>query len=497
MSWSGRLGALALCALAAVGCGGDLTPVRGTTIRAGRPAVEPGTELELRLFTTEADCVANVGPANLEQCLPYVDRASGEVRVGFQFRLDSDPFPLPLTKENLRVIHQGTEVLDGVNGQSYTIVPHEPVRAPQLFILVIDGSSSMLENNRMETVRSALLLPEVIDSFFPGTIRTAVVVMTFTDDNPEPLGGVIKVIENRKEYTNLVRNELRVLNGFTHMYRAVSYATGELLNHPEIKRYLEVSEAQPTIIALTDGYNNLAGADQCRDNAPRLSTLLKHLEQQRSGDVDLRKRPSVFTVGLGKPLRGRFVLPDKPGTEVRPVDLCGKSYVDRRIDGDLERYGIDNASLAYIADAGGGFSYVKRDKKGLGEAFRGAAAERFRWFEARYRIDPFYLRRAFRVRLRLLSFAAAEASVMLYPSAWLDAPPGVRGADGWHVPQSYRHTATLVMPALGLLGFLSYLGAAGFNTRRALFRRGSAPPPAGPSAPPPGSAPPSPPPGAG
>lgn len=485
--------ALALLALAA--CGGDYTPVRGTTIRAGTPRGEEGTELDLRMLTKEADCVAVVGRSNLDQCMPFVDRAAGEVRVSFQFTLDSDPFPLPLSKENLRVIHQGTEVLDGVNGQSYTIVPHEPVRAPQLFILVIDGSTSMLTNNRMETVRQALLLPEVVDAFFPGTIRTGVVVMTFTDDDPEPLGGTIQVIENRKQYTELVKNKLSVLNGYTHLYRAITYASGELLKNEEVNRWLEQSDAEPTIVALTDGYNNLAAPDLCRDNAARLSTLLKHLETQRSGDVDLRKRPTVFTVGLGKPLRGAFVLPDKVTSDVRPVDLCGKRYVERRIDGDLENYGIDNASLSYIADVGGGFSYVKRDRKGLGEAFRAAAAERYRWFEAKYRVDPFYLRRAFSVRLRLLSFAASEASVMLYPSAWMDAPPGIRGADGWRVPQTYRHTATLVMPALGLLGFLSYLGAAGFNTRRAIFRRGSAPPPATSAAPPPG--PPAPPPGTG
>ena len=494
-----------LCLLALAGCSDDLTPVRGTTMRIGKPKGEIGTELELRMFTTTGDCIANVGADHMNECMPFVDRASGEVRIGFQFRLDSDVFPLPLTTDHMRVIHQGTEILDGVNGQAYTIVPHEPVRAPQLFIVVIDASSSMSElvtdasgskatMTRMDLVRGALVMPEVVDAFFPEGVRTGVVVLTFTDGQPQPLGNALRVFETKADYTSTVKRELRVLSGFTHLYESVIYATGALLEHPEIKRYLDQNQAEPTIITLTDGFNNIAGADTCRDNAPRLETLLRHLQTARSGDVDIRRRPSVYPVGLGKPLRPQFKLPDGNEPKVRPVDLCGKRYLDRRIDGELERYGIDNSSLAWIASRGGGFSYVKRDRKGLGEAFRGAAAERFQWFEARYRLDPFYLRRSFRLRLRLMSFAASEASVMVHPSAWMDAPPGVRGADGWHVPQTYRHTATVVMPIIGFLVFLSYFGAAWFNSWRAVFRRGrrsqvASPPPAQapPSAgPPPG-----------
>jgi hypothetical protein len=96
----------------------------------------------------------------------------------------------------------------------------------------------------------------------------------------------------------------------------------------------------------------------------------------------------------------------------------------------------------------------------------------------RYRVDPFYLRRSFRTRMRLLNFATAESSVVVYPSAWMDAPPGVLAEDGWHVPQTFLHTATVAIPALGVVVVLTYLSAAIFNTRRALFRRGGRRPPA-------------------
>lgn len=471
-----RLGALALGLLTALGsgCADDLTPVVGTAIRVGTPEVKTGTELTLKIFTNEGDCLNAVDPDDVPLCLPHVDRASGEVRLGIQFRLDTDVFYMPLGAENLRVIHQGTEVQDGQNGQRYTIIPHEPKSTPQLFILVIDGSSSMNEDGRMEKVRQALLMPAVKEAFFPEGGTTGVVIMTFTDGKPQPLGGTLQVITDVQTYTKMIRRELRVLQGYTHLYDAVTYATGELLQNPEVKRFIDLQVAAPTIIALTDGFNNVAHDDLCSTNAPRLTTLLKHLTKTRTAeDVNLNSRPTVFSVGLGRPLRGSFKLPDSrgPSQEVTPGQLCGK-FVNRVIDGDLERYGIDNPSLSWIADAGGGFSFVKSSREGLGEAFQAAAAKRYTWFEVRYRVDPFYLRRSFSTRMRLLNYATAESSVKIYPSAWLDAPPGVLAEDGWHVPQTYLHTATVAVPALGVVVVLTYLSAAIFNTRRALFRRG-------------------------
>ncbi len=74
------------------GCAGELTSIPDTTTRVGKPVVEKGTELELRIFTTESECRSRVQPDEVGLCMPYVDRSNGEVRLGFQFRLNSPIF---------------------------------------------------------------------------------------------------------------------------------------------------------------------------------------------------------------------------------------------------------------------------------------------------------------------------------------------------------------------------------------------------------------------
>ncbi len=473
-----------LVLLAMLGCGGGgpaekIAPIPNTTTRIGRPEVKDGTELDLKIFTTPADCNLAVLKEYRKQCLPHVDRASGEVRLSFQLRLsDGEPYPLPLTSDHVEVSHQGTHVSDEMPGLAFSLIPHEPQRAKQLFILVIDASASMRQETRpgsgvtrMEAVRSALLLKDVKEAFFPGAVKTAVVVFEFTSGDPQPLGGKLELLENAQSYTKLIKTQLQARSGFTHLYDAVRYATGSLLQQEQINNWLQIQNAEPTVIVLTDGFNNVRGDDVCSDNARRLSRLLEHLRSVRQGSVASNTRPTVYTVGLGRPIRPNFSLPKLRKPEVDDATLCGRRYVDRRIDGDLEEYGIDNPSLMWIADFGGGTSYVRRNKKGLGEAFKAAAAERYIWFEARYRVPPFFLRRAFETRLELKSFATASAKVNIYPSAWLDAPPGITMADGWSFPSPYRQTLTVVLPVLGLLTLLSYLGAAWFNTRRVLFGR--------------------------
>ena len=98
--------------------------------------------------------------------------------------------------------------------------------------------------------------------------------------------------------------------------------------------------------------------------------------------------------------------------------------------------------------------------------------------------------------MRLVSFASAEVKLTLHPSPWFDAPTAVAWRDGWTQGAPYRSTAALVMPILGAGIVISYLGAVGFNTRRALFGRMRRPkasakvdspgPPAGGGAAPPG-----------
>jgi hypothetical protein len=486
------LAGLLLC----LGCDRSLTVIPGTTTRIDTPVSERGTELTMRIFSTLDECRSTVKPEDIERCMPNVDRGNAEVRVSFQLRDEAGEFYLPLTKEHIKVGHMGQEIKEGP-GIRYTLIPHDPRRSSQLFVLLIDGSSSMSKAGRMGKVREALLMPEVQAAFFPGDVNTRVAIFQFTDRGPQPLGGQLRLLETPQEYVRLIRAELRVQRGYTHLFDAIRWATGPFLAQKDIKYLLEINEMKPTVVALTDGFNNQSPRDTCRSNAPRLNVLLEHLDRVRSPEegADPRFRPSVYTVGLGRPLRPAFKVPEDSKGKATALDICGRRNVDKRIDGDLEERGIDNASLEWIARRGGGSSYVRQDKAGLGEAFQGAAAERYGWFEVRYSTHPFWLRRKFNTRLRLANFATAEASVNFYPSAWMDAPPGKLDSNGWTEPRPYHFTAVVLLPFMGLAISLSFMGATLFNTRRVLFgrlRRPNAPvvPPAGPPpAGPPGPSP--------
>ena len=86
-------------------------------------------------------------------------------------------------------------------------------------------------------------------------------------------------------------------------------------------------------------------------------------------------------------------------------------------------------------------------------------------------MDPFYLRRSFKVRLSLDGVASAGSTVEIFPSAWLDAPPGRKMDDGWHTEDTFIRTFVVVVPMFALFVALSYLGAAFYNTRRIMFGR--------------------------
>ena len=473
---------LALCLL--VACGGQgLTPVPYTTTRVAPPQNVDHTELKIDVFTGQDECNGVDGRPKEKDCeaaLPYVDRRSGEVHLGYRFETPSGRGePMAAFKEQVEVIHQGTRVVDADGNENYAVIPHDPVDTRQLYVVVIDGSSSMSEttssgNTRMREVKQALRMPVVVDAFYPRDVRTGVLLLQFTQGKPRPVTGSLEILWDKADYLGAVK-KLRVLSGYTHLYKAVRYATGPLLETEIITDAVTSNDLSVTVVALTDGFNNMKASDTCRDNARRLTDLLQHLSVVRSETSDQRIRPSVHTVGLGFPYRRKFTLPDdgRDLTQVKPKDLCGKRYIDRRIDGDLETRGIDNASLAWIAEIGGGRSYVKQRRDGLGEAFRAAAAKRYSWFELRYRVDPFYLRRAFTTRLRLRAGATAEVSVKIHPSAWLDAPPGIEGEDGWSRHQSFGQAAAVLIPLMSVLVGFGFLAPILFNIRRAVFGRGS------------------------
>lgn len=449
--------------------------VPGSTVRVDPPRsdTEGKDELRLHIFHDADECAGGVGPENVPRCIPSVDRASGQVRVAFQVRVDGTPWPIPLSEESLEIFHKNQRVTkEGL--KNWELLPHDPQRANQLFVLLIDASGSMgiddegAGRTRMDVLKAALLRRDVVKSFFPDEVKTAVVPLVFRGGVPEPLGGQW-VVNDEASYRQLIRDQLQVGSGYTYLYNAIDYATSTLLDNPVIKQAVQNGSMQPTVVALTDGFNNESPEDTCGDNAKRLEKLLTRLEGVRRGEtVDVRFRPTVFTVGLGRKAWRGFEVPD--GTGVSPRVLC-RGQAGQRIDGGVETRGVDNAALAWIARNGGGSSFVSRTTAGLADAFKQAAAMRYRWFEARYQVDPFFLRRTFETKLRLVTLFRSEASIRFHPSGWLDAPPGVRDEKGWAQPVSWWTTTTVALPLIGALLALGYLPAAFVNVKRALRGR--------------------------
>lgn len=472
-------------------CGGDgaepserLLHIQGTTNRITEfPTVKQGTDLQMKIYTQPAQC-DYLGRTEEEKqlCMPYVDRASGEVRLSFSLLgSDQDPVPMPLTEDHVRALHDNVHIRDGQvvdmgDDESYImgfdLVPHRPVSAKQLFILIIDGSNSMRETNsaglsRIGQVQRALLMNSVKDAFFPRDVQTGVVIYQFTEGAPVPLTGQVEILESKRDYSAAIQESLRVRRGYTHLYGAIRYATSTLLENEQLERWLDLNDAEPTVVVLTDGFNNISNADRCADNVDGLQSLLKHLQKVRRSS---EYRPRVYTVGLGRPVRANYTLPNERGTEVSAQELCGR-FANVRIDGNLENQGIDNVSLEWIAAYGGGNAYVRQGQRQLGAAFESAAAKRYTWFEARYRVHPSFLRRRFVSAIELVSFATGRAEVTIHPSAWLDAPPGALADDGWTRPATFRSSLGVVLPVLGMVITLMYLGAASFNSRRVLSGR--------------------------
>ncbi len=443
-------------------------PILGTAYRIDRDVPTEGSELRVDIFTTENEC-ANAGIEETDLCLPYADRSTGELRLAFDLRDPTTGSVLfrSLDSDAVAVSHDSSTVDD------IEVIPHDPVSSGQLFVLLIDGSGSMYENDgeRVKKVYSALMTPSVIQGFLPeDNGKTGVVLLRFSNGVVGLDGETPRVIKTKAEYRKVIKEHLMTpRGGFTHLYDAVAYAVTELPKVTAIDRFMAVKTADPTVIVLTDGFNNQEAADTCGTNVSRLNDLLGVMhEGRRAGGVG--SRSTVYTVGFGTRYR-RGEKPDGFKQVVTPTGLCGK-YADQRIDGHLEDYGIDHVSLSWIAEAGGGVSFVKKDSKGLAETFGQTSRARYRWYELHYRVDSFYHRRSFESKLRLNDVARGETTVRLYPSPWLDAPGGHRDrGERWVTATPFRRSLAFLMPLLGLLVLLTYIGPAFFNARRAVFRR--------------------------
>lgn len=449
--------------------------VPGSTVRVDPPRseAEGKSELRLHVFADADECSGALGPENVSRCLPQVDRATGQVRLAFQVRVDGTPWAVPMDEDNLEIFHKNQRVTRE-GRKKWELVPHAPQRANQLFILLIDASGSMgiddegAGRTRMDVLKAALLRADVVAAFFPEDVKTAVVPMVFRGGVPEPIGGE-RIVRDKKAYRQLIRDQLQVGSGYTYLYNAVEYASTTLLEDAAIKQAVQNGNMAPTVVVLTDGFNNEAPSDTCGDNAKRLERLLGKLEATRRGDTaDVRSRPSIYTVGLGRKAWRSFQVPD--GIQVAPRALC-RGQAGQIIDAGVELRGVDNAALSWIARTGGGSSFVSRTTAGLADAFKAAAAMRYGWFEARYQVDPFFLRRDFETKLRLVNLFRTEATMRFHPNGWLDAPPGAPDEKGWAQPASWWRTTGVVLPVVGALIALGYLPAAWVNVTRALFGR--------------------------
>lgn len=467
---SRALGLLLFAGLA--GCQTDPwpAPIEGSTYRITDDRPAEGSEIRIDLLADRRQCL-DAGITDLESCVPRVDRANGEVRLAFLLRdpISGATLHRALDGEQIGLSHDGSVVDD------FELIPHEPVTGGQLFVLVVDSSGSMYENGgeRINKVRDALLSPDVVQAFFPDdTGRTGVVFVRFYGEYLVGLDhGPPTVVTSASAYRRAIREHLtRPAGGYTHLYDAAEYAVTELLAEPKIDEFIALKAADPTVVLLTDGFHNERPGETCADNVPRLSKTLEVIRRARQG-TGASSRVTLYAVGLGVPYR-KGDKPDGFNQAVTAEGLCGP-YADYPIDPNLEQAGIDHVSLRWLAEAGGGIAFTRRDPQGLAEVFQRAASARYRWYELRYRVpDSFHHRYGFDVRVSLRGLARAWSELTILPSAWLDAPTADRSpGDRWTTPSSMRQTVVLVVPILGLLLVLGHLGPAWFNARRAILRR--------------------------
>ena len=455
----------------------------GTTARvdAAGQVNQKESELAMKIMTTPDDCDYVVGGLNspeqrreYEECLPWIDRQAGEVKLAVRFELDDQSFQLPDLENEISASIGGFQVNDNTDESDVHVVGHGPKAITQLFVLMIDGSASMnivdpgSSKTRMDKVRDALLMRSVQDAFFREEVKNSVVIYTFTSGSPQPLGGNLKVLRNKSEYKQYIQQHLKARSGYTHLYNAVDYSLNTVLEEPVVKQVLS-KETKPTIVLLTDGFNNEASNDTCTSNVPRLTRLLKKMRKQMDGlTLD---SPLIFTVGLGRPLDRRFdpkkVKPGRVTDRILCADQPYNAYIDAPGNsGGLEDSFIDNVSLELLADRGKGRAFIKRDAQGLGEAFQEVAAIRYDWFEVHVRDSALKFRREFEIGYRLNNYARALSNIKVYPHAWMDGPPGVVDEEGWSHRGSIWQSAGILTSGMGLALFLLVLGAAVFNAKR-------------------------------
>ena len=490
-----RLAAVALALAAIAGCEGyneGPYPIEQSTWLIGVPKEGDNAKADVvvDIYANRDDCVNAKEVDDTDLCVPMVDRASGQVRFSFGIKgTDGNVAHLSLNQESVEFAHFDRML----KPEYWDLEPHAPIGASQLFIIIVDGSASIYKTGGITKVKRALLDKQVVDSFLPKGqtgVHNGVMLLRFsvdleTMDGKDPLKDAV-IFEKQKDYIDFVDAHLENKGkaGFSHVYEAVAKASTKLVQTETVRNWLGMASAEPTIVLLTDGFNNEKGDDTCATNVPRLVDSLNTV--QRAASQGGKSRLRVFTVGLGTPMSSGFVMPPGGVEAITDKVICKSDqngyYGDRIIDNSyavgqgssqgLEEVGIDNQSLTYIAFAGGGKSYVENTDKGLAKVFLAAAAQKYGWYTVRSRQDSFYQRRSFDARIRLRGGIQGESTVTFLPSPWLDAPSGtIPPGEMWFVPTPFRASLSPVTVIIGFLTALGFAGPAWFNARRALFRR--------------------------
>ena len=156
-------------------------------------------------MATESDCqqLKNEGMLErLEDCLPRVETGNGNVRLAYRLLDGGVPLALPVQRDVqgridphrfVSVSHEGDDIRNRSEGsrsgidQKLQLIPHgETTEAAQLFVLLIDRSNSMRNDDgtgttRLERVQQALLTRSVVERFFSSD-KNRVMVMSFAQD---------------------------------------------------------------------------------------------------------------------------------------------------------------------------------------------------------------------------------------------------------------------------------------------------------------------------
>ena len=459
-------------------------PVRGTAYRISEDKADPESEVFIDLYTSMEDCQNDPETADeIDACLPYAQKRSAEVHLAFTTRdmTSRERVPRSLEPDQIKLVQDGQLLSE----DDFVLLPHDPVAGGQLFVLLIDGSGSMYDNEgeRIIKVYQALRQPDVLDAFFPeGEEPNGVVLLQFADQVTGMDGGAPRVIRSRKEYLRVIEENLLLIrpSGKTRLYSSLIYTLEHVLQQRDILNFAQSRMSEPVVILLTDGFNFESSSDACDSNVPKLRSTIDRLREFRQASFP----PTVHTVGLGAK---NPYLPSTPidiATRVTESSLCG-DYKNALIDAPrgqkgLEDVGIDHRSLEWLANEGGGRMIVKRKADGLAQAFRDAAAVRYRWYQIRFKTgQSLHHRQTVNLELRLGNaqhLTRSSTAVSLYPSAWLDGPPGdvpegLAASETWARPAPTRRVAALYL-LLGTLLLISLsAGPAWFNIRRAWTRR--------------------------